>query len=450
MARQYNDPRLAQRAMEIAITNGSPSLALQAAQSWDSLTPASDTKPKEVLVTLLILSDRWSDAIQPAINLLKQQTPAQQENTLKQLQSLLAKAKDESEALNAFYQIASTIKLPPNDATLMYTYAMAAEKVGRLDVMEKILREILSKNPNDVNALNALGYSLADRNLKLPEAFILINKAHQLSPKDGFILDSLGWINFRLGKNAIALEQLQQAFNIKPEADIAAHAGEVLWVMNQPEQAEEMWRQGQKLDANNSTLKETLKRLKPAWSVAERVSKGSWDGRFAVKVTGLTNAQNQGGSGGFTLMQENLNYSAKGLRGTFGKYFPNDDIAKQYERKPQMIANRVYGNRMGNGDEASGDGWYFRGRGIVQITGKNNYTKCSQSLFESNVLVENPDLLLEAEYAIHSACWFWSAARLNELSDSGDMKTMTKRINGGFIGLEDRINHYNHAIEILT
>jgi putative chitinase len=155
-------------------------------------------------------------------------------------------------------------------------------------------------------------------------------------------------------------------------------------------------------------------------------------------------------SGGFTLMQENLNYSAKGLRGTFGKYFPNDDIAKQYERKPQMIANRVYGNRMGNGDEASGEGWYFRGRGIIQITGKNNYTKCSQSLFESNVLVENPDLLLETEYAIHSACWFWSAARLNELADVGDIKTMTKRINGGFIGLEDRINHYNHAIEILT
>jgi len=155
-------------------------------------------------------------------------------------------------------------------------------------------------------------------------------------------------------------------------------------------------------------------------------------------------------SGGFTVMQENLNYSAKGLRGIFGKYFPNDDIAKQYERKPEKIANRVYGNRMGNGPEESGEGWYFRGRGIVQITGKNNYTKCSQSLFESNVLVENPDLLLETEYAIHSACWFWSAARLNELADIGDIKTMTKRINGGFIGLEDRINHYNHAIEILT
>lgn len=155
-------------------------------------------------------------------------------------------------------------------------------------------------------------------------------------------------------------------------------------------------------------------------------------------------------SGGFTLMQENLNYSAKGLVGTFKKYFPTEAVAKPYERRPEMIANRVYANRMGNGDEASGEGWYFRGRGIVQITGKNNYTKCSQSLFESNVLVENPDLLLEVEYAIHSACWFWSAARLNELADIGDMKTMTKRINGGYIGLEDRINHYNHAIEILT
>jgi len=306
MARQYQDPRLAQRAMEIAISAGSPNLALQAAQSWDSLVPASDTKPKEVLITLLILSDRWSDAIKPAINLLKLQTPTQQENTLMQLQALLAKAKDESGALTAFYEIASTVKIPPKDINLLYTYAMAAEKVGRLDVMEKTLREVLRQNPNEVNALNALGYSLADRNLKLPEAYALINKAHQLSPKDSFILDSLGWVNFRMGKNALALEQLQQAFNTKPEADIAAHVGEVLWVMNRPDQAEEMWRQGQKLDANNPTLKETLKRLKPNWSGAAQPTKGSWDGRFAVKVTGLTNTQNQGGSGGFTLMQDEL------------------------------------------------------------------------------------------------------------------------------------------------
>jgi len=306
MARQYKDPRLAQRAMEIAIAGGSPDLALQAAKTWDELSPASQTKPKEVLITLLVLSNRWSDAVKPAITLLSQQTPAQQENTLLQLQALLAKAKDETEALRAFYEIASTVKIAPKDQGLLYTYAMSAEKSGRLDVMEKTLREILRKNPNDANSLNALGYSLADRNIKLPEAFALISKAHHLSPKDSFILDSLGWVNFRLGKNAIALEQLQQAFAMKPEADIAAHTGEVLWVMNRKPEAEAMWRQGQKLDANNPTLKETLQRLKPDWSSPEQAPNGSWDGRFAVKISGLTEAQNQGGSGGFSLTQEAL------------------------------------------------------------------------------------------------------------------------------------------------
>jgi len=306
MARQYKDPRLAQRAMEIAIAGGSPDLAMQAAKTWDELSPATDSKPKEVLVTLLVLSNRWSDAIKPTTDLLRQQTPAQQENTLLQLQALLAKAKNESDALRAFYEIASTVKISPKDPGLLYTFAMSAEKVGRIDVMEKTLRDILRKNPNDVNSLNALGYSLADRNVKLPEAFALISKAHQLSPKDGFILDSLGWVNFRLGKNELALEQLQQAFAIKPEADIAAHTGEVLWVMNRRSEAEEMWRQGQKLDANNPTLKETLKRFRPDWTRDDQVAKGSWDGRFAVKVTGLTESQNQGGTGGFTLTQEAL------------------------------------------------------------------------------------------------------------------------------------------------
>ena len=306
MARQYKDPRLAQRAMEIAIGGGSPDLALQAAQTWDELSPPSQTKPKEVLITLLVLSNRWSDAVKPAIALLKQQTPAQQENTLLQLQALLAKAKDENEALRAFYAIASSVKVPLKDPGLLYTFAMSAEKAGHIDVMEKTLREILRKHPNDANSLNALGYSLADRNIKLPEAFNLISKAHQLSPKDSFILDSLGWVNFRLGKNSIALEQLQQAFAMKPEADIAAHTGEVLWAMNRRPEAEGMWRQGQKIDANNPTLKETLKRLKPDWSSPEQAPQGSWDGRFAVKVIGITESQNQGGSGGFTLTQDAL------------------------------------------------------------------------------------------------------------------------------------------------
>ena len=306
LARQLEDPRLAQRAMEIAITAGAPDLALQAAQTWDGLAGPKQTKPKEVLVTLLILNQRWSDAVKPAISLLNQLTPAQRENTLLQIQALLVKASDESEALRAFYEIVSTLKSEPKDQGLLYTYAMSAEKSGHLDVMEKTLREILRKNPNDVNSLNALGYSLADRNQKLPEAFKLISKAHQLSPKDGFILDSLGWVNFRMGKNELALEQLQQAFNMKPEADIAAHIGEVLWVMNRPIEAEDMWRKGQQLDANNPTLKETLKRLKPDWSLADTALKGIWDGRFAVKITGLTESKNQGGSGGFTLTQDAL------------------------------------------------------------------------------------------------------------------------------------------------
>lgn len=306
LARQLEDPRLAQRAMEIAITAGSPDLALQAAQTWDNLAGPKQTKPKEVLITLLILNQRWSDAVKPAISLLNQQTPPQREQTLQQIQSLLAKAKDESDALRAFYAIVSSMKPAPTNAGILYTYAMSAEKMGYMDVMEKTLREILRKNPDDVNSLNALGYSLADRNIRLPEAFKLISKAHQLSPRDGFILDSLGWVNFRMGKNDLALEQLQQAFNMKPEADIAAHIGEVLWVMNRPAEAEDIWRKGQQLDANNPTLKETLKRLKPDWSLAEVPAKGTWDGRFAVKVTGLTEGRNQGGSGGFTLTQDAL------------------------------------------------------------------------------------------------------------------------------------------------
>jgi outer membrane biogenesis lipoprotein LolB len=113
-------------------------------------------------------------------------------------------------------------------------------------------------------------------------------------------------VNFRLGKNNLALEQLQQAFTMKPEADIAAHTGEVLWEMNRRPEAEEMWRQGQKIDANNSTLKETVKRFKPDWSPPEQAPQGLWDGRFAVKVIGITESQNQGGSGGFTLTQDAL------------------------------------------------------------------------------------------------------------------------------------------------
>jgi putative chitinase len=155
-------------------------------------------------------------------------------------------------------------------------------------------------------------------------------------------------------------------------------------------------------------------------------------------------------SAGFTVLQENLNYSADGLNKIFKKYFPTLDSAQPYARKPEMIANRVYGGRMGNGDEASGEGYRYRGRGPIQLTGKDNYAACSDFLFQDDTLLQNPDMLLDPEYALHSACWFWWKNDLNNYADSADLVTMTKRINGGTIGLEDRIKHYNHAMEIFA
>jgi Flp pilus assembly protein TadD len=112
----------------------------------------------------------------------------------------LGRAADEPAAMRAYFDIVSALRPLPSDSAILYTYAMAAEKAGRFDVMESTLRQILKKTPNDANALNALGYSMADRKQNLPEAFALITKAHNLAPQDAFILDSLGWVNFRMGK----------------------------------------------------------------------------------------------------------------------------------------------------------------------------------------------------------------------------------------------------------
>lgn len=142
-------------------------------------------------------------------------------------------------------------------------------------------------------------------------------------------------------------------------------------------------------------------------------------------------------SGNLKYKSENLNYSAKALRSVFGKYFKTDEIANEYARKPEKIANKVYANRMGNGNEASGDGWKYRGRGLIQLTGKNNYTICGQSINLN--LVNNPDLLINTpEASVKAACWFWDKNNLNSLADKDDIKTITKRINGGFNGIDDR------------
>lgn len=153
-------------------------------------------------------------------------------------------------------------------------------------------------------------------------------------------------------------------------------------------------------------------------------------------------------SGNLKYKSENLNYSAKALRSVFGKYFKTDEIANQYARKPEKIANRVYANRMGNGDEASGDGWKYRGRGLIQLTGKNNYKACGDSIKLD--FIKDPDLLINtAEASVKAACWFWNKNNLNNFADNDDVKSITKRINGGFNGLEDRSSILKRAKEIL-
>lgn len=155
-------------------------------------------------------------------------------------------------------------------------------------------------------------------------------------------------------------------------------------------------------------------------------------------------------SASFTALVENLNYRWQSLRKVFPKYFPNDAIAQDYASRPnkqEAIANRIYASRMGNGDEASGDGFRFRGRGLIQLTGRHNYTWFAASL---EITPEDAsEYLTTFEGAAQSACWFWETNKLNQWADKGDILTLTKRINGGTIGLDDRIKHYEHALHVL-
>jgi putative chitinase len=155
-------------------------------------------------------------------------------------------------------------------------------------------------------------------------------------------------------------------------------------------------------------------------------------------------------SAGFTALVENLNYRWQSLRKVFPKYFPDDAIAQDYASRPnkqEAIANRIYASRMGNGDEASGDGYRYRGRGLIQLTGRSNYTWFAASL--EITPEEASEYLTTFEGAAQSACWFWESNKLNQWADKGDILTLTKRINGGTIGLDDRIKHYEHALHVL-
>ena len=156
-------------------------------------------------------------------------------------------------------------------------------------------------------------------------------------------------------------------------------------------------------------------------------------------------------SGGFMVLKENLNYKPATLRKIFPKYFPTDELANKYcskSNKQEAIANRVYASRMGNGDESSGDPARWIGRGLIQLTGRSNYQAFADSL-EMNIN-DVPEYLATFEGAAQSACWFWETNKLNQWADAGDILTLTKRINGGTIGLEDRKKHYDHALHVLA
>jgi putative chitinase len=153
-------------------------------------------------------------------------------------------------------------------------------------------------------------------------------------------------------------------------------------------------------------------------------------------------------SGNFTRLEEGLNYSAEGLMKTWPSRFPTLEIAKQYARNPEKIANKVYGGRMGNGTEETGDGWLYHGRGLIQLTGKDNYMLASDSLRED--FIHSPDLILAPRWAAMTAGWYWNKRNLNKEADAKDYVGMTKKVNGGTIGLDDRIAHIQHAQEAMT
>jgi putative chitinase len=156
-------------------------------------------------------------------------------------------------------------------------------------------------------------------------------------------------------------------------------------------------------------------------------------------------------SGNWKFKVENLNYSAPALQSVFRKYFPDEATAAQYARKPEMIANKVYASRMLNGDEGSGDGWKFRGRGYIQLTGRQNY-----SLFNAHVpedIISTPDLVAD-KYPLLSAAWFWDSNKLNSLADKGatdtDVTAITRRVNGGTHGLDDRLSKFKQYYGLLS
>ena len=199
-----------------------------------------------------------------------------------------------------------------------------------------------------------------------------------------------------------------------------------------------------------STLEKILPNCRDpeTWSFELSATLPSYDIATKKRIAGFI-SQCAHESMEFNVLQENLNYSAQGLRKVFPKYFPDDHIAWRYARQPKWIASRVYGGRMGNGGEKTMDGWKYRGRGVIQLTGKNNYLAFSLATFGDDRVLSDPDMVLNPTYALLSALWYWDRNKLNRFCDKEDLVGLTRAINGGRIGLQHRIELYERAMKFL-
>jgi tetratricopeptide (TPR) repeat protein len=190
------------------------------------------------------------------------ETPAAGDGQRQQLTLTEAQVLREARRFEESYQLlAAALAQSPDDTALLYDAAMAAERLGRVDEMERLLRRLMQLRPDEPHAYNALGYTFADRNQRLPEAYELIDRALKLAPDDAHIIDSMGWVYFRMGNLARAREFLERAFALRPEAEIGAHLGEVLWTLGERDAARRIWRQVRADEPDNETLSATLARL---------------------------------------------------------------------------------------------------------------------------------------------------------------------------------------------
>jgi tetratricopeptide (TPR) repeat protein len=230
------------------------------ANAWlDRIENAQDLVQAQNRRASILARQGKMDEARKLIRALPERTPADARmKTMAEVQLL----RDNKQYKPAYELLGQAIATDPADADLLYDQAMLAEKMGNFDGMEKLLRDLIAKKPDYHHAYNALGFSLAERNVRLPEARQLIQKALEFAPGDPFISDSLAWVEFRMGNKAEALRILQTAYKERPDPEIAAHLGEVLWSVGQRDQAQGIWREGLLLNAENDTLVETLKRLK--------------------------------------------------------------------------------------------------------------------------------------------------------------------------------------------